>query len=212
VAARTSSPGTRAASAALSAGSTSVRVRPSRRAASASASAPRTGRRAPASDNSPANSMPSSRRASTRPDAARMPSAIGRSKRPDSLGRSAGARLTVTRLLCGKAKPLSDSAARTRSRDSRTSVSTRPTSVKLGRPLARCTSTRTAGASSPSRARLMTRARVMVGVSVGCLALSRSRSRGHEAAQAPILCTPRRFRLPRRSAPSGFPRTGDAAG
>jgi hypothetical protein len=32
------------------------------------------------------------------PLAARMPSAIGRSKRPDSLGRSAGARLTVMRL------------------------------------------------------------------------------------------------------------------
>ena len=31
-----------------------------------------------------------------------MPSAIGRSKRPDSFGRSAGARLTVMRLLCGK--------------------------------------------------------------------------------------------------------------
>jgi uncharacterized protein (TIGR02001 family) len=45
------------------------------------------------------------------------------------------------RLLCGKAKPLCCSAARTRSRDSLTSVSARPTSVKLGRPLARCTST-----------------------------------------------------------------------
>jgi len=35
-----------------------------------------------------------------------MPSAIGRSKRHDSLGRSAGARLTVTRLLCGNSSPL----------------------------------------------------------------------------------------------------------
>ena len=43
--------------------------------------------------------------ASIWPAAARMPSAIGRSKRPDSLGRSAGARLTVMRLLCGNAKP-----------------------------------------------------------------------------------------------------------
>jgi hypothetical protein len=72
----------------------------------------------------------------------------------DSLGRSAGARLTVMRLLCGKAKPLVASAARTRSRDSLTSVSASPTSVKLGRPLARCTSTCTAGASSPSSERL----------------------------------------------------------
>ena len=36
---------------------------------------------------------------------------------------------------------LVSSAARTRSRASLTSVSARPTSVKLGRPLARCTST-----------------------------------------------------------------------
>jgi hypothetical protein len=35
-----------------------------------------------------------------------MPSAIGRSKRPLSFGRSAGARLTVMRLLCGNSKPL----------------------------------------------------------------------------------------------------------
>jgi hypothetical protein len=51
--------------------------------------------------------------ASICPLAARMPSAIGRSKRPDSLGRSAGARLTVMRLLCGKA---SRSAAARRAR------------------------------------------------------------------------------------------------
>ena len=41
------------------------------------------------------------RAASIWPAAARMPSAIGRSKRPDSFGRSAGARLTVMRLLAG---------------------------------------------------------------------------------------------------------------
>ena len=57
------------------------------------------------------------RLASIWPAAARMPSAIGRSKRPDSFGRSAGARLTVTRLLCGNSSPLVCSAARTRSRD-----------------------------------------------------------------------------------------------
>jgi hypothetical protein len=44
-----------------------------------------------------------SRAGSMTPAAARIPSAIGKSKRPDSLGRSAGARLTVMRLLCGKA-------------------------------------------------------------------------------------------------------------
>ena len=117
-----------------------------RRRASAMASAPRTGRSSPASESSPANSKRSSRAASSWPAAARMPSAIGRSKRPDSFGRSAGARFTVTRLLCGNSRPLVCSAARTRSRDSLTSVSARPTSVKLGSPLARCTSTVTAGA------------------------------------------------------------------
>ena len=46
------------------------------------------------------------------------------------------------------------SAARTRSLASFTSVSGRPTMVKLGSPLARCTSTVTSGASMPARARL----------------------------------------------------------
>ncbi len=131
------------------------------RTASASARAPRTGRSSPASDSSPANSKRSRRSGSICPAAARMPSAIGRSKRPDSLGRSAGARLTVMRLLCGKAKPLCASAARTRSRDSFTSVSARPTSVKLGRPLARCTSTVTGWACRASSARLWTTAKDM---------------------------------------------------
>ena len=45
-------------------------------------------------------------------------------------------------------------AARTRSRASFTSVSGRPTIVKLGRPFARCTSTVTSGASMPASARL----------------------------------------------------------
>ncbi len=148
----------RAATRALASGSTSRRPGPKRRAASASASAPRTGRSAPARLSSPANSQCASAVASIWPSAASSPSAIGRSKRPDSLGRSAGARFTVTRLLSGKPKPLCCKAARTRSRDSLTSVSARPTRVKLGSPLASWTSTCTGGASSPSRARLWTRA------------------------------------------------------
>ena len=128
--------------------------------------APGPARRAPAAARRPATARrqirrPSRRCGSIAPAAARMPSAIGRSKRPDSLGRSAGARLTVMRLLCGKAKPLCSSAARTRSRDSFTSVSARPTSVKLGRPLARCTSTVTAWACKASSARLWTTAKDM---------------------------------------------------
>src|SRR5690606_37520935 len=82
-------------------------------------------------------------------------------KRPDSFGRSAGARLTVI-LLAGNSKPAFCSAARTRSLDSLTSVSGRPTMVKLGRPLARCTSTSTSGACMPARARLVKTARLIV--------------------------------------------------
>ena len=71
------------------------------------APAPGPARRAPAAARRPATTRrrirrPPARAASICPPAARMPSAIGRSKRPDSLGRSAGARLTVMRLLCGK--------------------------------------------------------------------------------------------------------------
>jgi hypothetical protein len=140
--------GTRAASSALAGGSTRRAVACPVRAASRCrarlmARAPRTGRKSPPSDSSPANSQPFRRALSICPLAARMPRAIGRSKRPESLGRSAGARLTVMRWLLGKASPALAMAERTRSRASRTSVSTRPTRVKLGRPLARCTSTRT---------------------------------------------------------------------
>ncbi|KAF1021333.1 MAG: hypothetical protein GAK30_01954 [Paracidovorax wautersii] len=135
--------GTSAASCALSMGSTSPPTAssscawPAWRWASAITRAPRMARNSPVSDNSPANSKAASRPASSCPLAARMPSANGRSKRPESLGRSAGARLTVMRLLLGKSKPQLCSAARTRSRASLTSVSARPTSVKLGSPLAR---------------------------------------------------------------------------
>ena len=81
----------------------------------------------------------------------------GRSGRiPWQVGRR---RLTVTRLLWGtRGRCLQ---RRTRSRDSLTSVSARPTGVKLGSPLARCTSTVTAGASRPRSARLWTRARAI---------------------------------------------------
>ncbi len=89
----------------------------------------------------------------TWPFAARMPMAIGRSKRPDSFGRSAGARLTVT-LRAGNSNRAFCSAARTRSRASRTSVSASPTMCTPGRPPARCTSTVTLGASTPDRPRL----------------------------------------------------------
>ena len=163
----TSMPGASAASSALPGGST----RRTRAAsfvcaacrAAAVASAPRTGRSSPESDSSPANSQPASLRPSIWPLAARMPSAMGRSKRPESLGKSAGARLTVMRWLCGNCRPLLSKALRTRSRASFTSTSARPTSVNAGRPLARCASTATAGAASPIRARPCTRLNPMLG-------------------------------------------------
>jgi hypothetical protein len=83
-----------------------------------------------------------------------MPKAMGKSKRPESLGKSAGAKFTVIRLLLGNSSPVFCSAQRTRSRASLTSVSASPTKVKLGKPFAKCTSTVTAGASKPSNARL----------------------------------------------------------
>ena len=71
-----------------------------------------------------------SRRRSTMPWAARMPSAIGRSNEAPALRTSAGARLTVTRC-SGNSKPELRIALRTRSRLSRTLASGRPTIVKL---------------------------------------------------------------------------------
>src|SRR5690606_20484896 len=89
-----------------------------------------------------------------------MPRAMARSKRPPSLGRSAGARDRVIRR-CGYSKPQQSRALRTRSLLSRTLVSGRPTRVSEGRPLARWASTLTAGASTPARARLWISARDM---------------------------------------------------
>jgi hypothetical protein len=97
-------PSISAASGALSSGRTKARapLPPAWRWMAAHiASVPRTARKSPESASSPANSWSSRLAALTCPEATRMPSAIGRSKRPDSLGRSAGARLTVMRR-CGK--------------------------------------------------------------------------------------------------------------
>ncbi len=79
---------------------------------------------------------------------------MGRSKRPPSLGRSAGARLIVTRPI-GNWNRLLSRAPRTRSLLSLTAGSGRLTMESTVRSSARCTSTVTAGASIPSRARLL---------------------------------------------------------
>src|SRR5712672_1490254 len=84
-----------------------------------------------------------------------MPTAIGRSKRPPSFGKSAGDKLTVMRP-GGKLNPAVNNAERTRSLLSRTAVSGSPTMKKAGRPDPRCTSTRTNGADRPAGARLRT--------------------------------------------------------
>ncbi len=58
--------------------------------------APRTPRRSPSSETSPTTPVPSRQAGGNRPDEARMPSAIERSKAPPSLRRLAGARFTMT--------------------------------------------------------------------------------------------------------------------
>jgi hypothetical protein len=129
-ASRTTRPCTSAASSAQPRGRTSSRSSLAARSASAIASAPLTGRSSPDRPSSPAHSMFASMSASICPLAASRPSAIGRSKRAPSFGRSAGDRLTVMRLFAGNSSPLLCNAARTRSRDSLTSRSARPTRVK----------------------------------------------------------------------------------
>ena len=62
-----------------------------------------------------------------------MPKAMGKSSREPSLGKSAGAKLMVRRLV-GNKKPLLIMAERTRSLLSRTAASGSPTMVKEGSP------------------------------------------------------------------------------
>ena len=73
------------------------------------------------------------RGAGSTPDAARMPSAIGRSNAAPTLRTSVGARLTVTRS-AGNGNPELRIAVRTRSRLSRTVASGSPTIVTPGNP------------------------------------------------------------------------------
>src|SRR5271156_1047424 len=72
---------------------------------------------------------------------------------------SAGARLAVMRR-AGSASPEAINAARTRSRDSATALSPRPTIMNATLPLAICTCTSTARASTPSNATVETRATI----------------------------------------------------
>ena len=144
----TSIPSTTAASRALSAGSTSLR-NPSPRARTAIGSTPRTGFSVPSSDSSPANIVPPSAPASTRPIAASIPTAIGRSNEAPSLRRSAGARLTTT-LRPDIRSPEFSNAARMRCSLSLTALSGSPTRYMPSPPPAMLTSTVTATASIPT--------------------------------------------------------------
>ena len=81
--------------------------------------------------------------------AVRIPSAMGRSKTGPAFRVSAGARFTVIRRT-GISKPEFRTAARTRSRASRTAVSGSPTIEKVGSPGLTSSSTPTMDASSPT--------------------------------------------------------------
>ncbi len=141
---RTASPRTRAASRTSHRGTT----RPRGPAASARAIMPGTCRNEPLSPSSPQNATPSVQPGLNSPAATRSPIAIGRSSPAPPLRMPEGARLTVTRR-SGHGRPLDRTAARTRSRASRTAASGRPTIVKPGRPLETWTSTETARPTAP---------------------------------------------------------------
>src|SRR5579875_3184255 len=110
----------------------------------------------PSRDSSPRKRLsPVCSSAGICPEAVSIPMAIGRSYEGPSLRKSAGARLTVMRLN-GKRQPEFLIAERTRSLDSLTAVSGRPTIVKAARPLEISISTSTSAPSRPITAQLCT--------------------------------------------------------
>ena len=109
----------------------------------------------PSSDSSPAYTWLSTALVGIICSAARMPSAMARSRPAPSFLIFAGARFTVI-FFTGKWNPLFLSAARTRSRLSRTVASGSPTMENWGRPEERSTSTSTRCASTPTIAALRT--------------------------------------------------------
>ena len=164
-AAHTVRPSTKRASVALALATNRART-PWLRAARASASTPRTGLRLPSRPSSAALQTPSSCSRGSWPLAPSSPRAIGRSKAGPSLRRSAGARLTTTRVR-GTLRPLLRRAPRTRSRDSCTAASARPTISRPGRPGPMSTSTVTGRTSRPRRPALPHRANIRSRVQSG---------------------------------------------
>ncbi len=143
---RTAAPRTRAASRTSHSGTT----RPDGAAASARAIMPGMCRSEPFSPSSPQKERLSVQAGLSSPAATSRPTAMGRSSPAPPLRRPDGARFTTV-LRSGHGRPLERMAARTRSRDSRTAASGRPTMVKPGRPLDTWTSTETALAVAPVR-------------------------------------------------------------
>ena len=131
-----------------------MRRTPAARAAKAIASAPLIGLISPDSDSSPQITSVMSASGNP-PSAATTATAIARSKLGPVFRSDAGARLTVTRC-CGNLTPEFASAARTRSRDSRTARSGSPTTENAGSPRRMSTSTVTGTPSTPSRANVLT--------------------------------------------------------
>ena len=117
-------------------------------AASAAGSAPITAISEPSSESSPSATCAATSSFGSTSIAARIDSAIGRSKCEPSFGRSAGERLTVIRF-AGSASPIAVIAARTRSRASLTALSGSPTTVNAGKPAAMAHCTSTSRASTP---------------------------------------------------------------
>ena len=178
----TRTPRTTAASGAFAAGSISSAT-PRRRSPAAIGRTPRVGSTAPSSDSSPTMARPGPSSRGIAPAAARMATAIGRSKAAPALRRSAGARFTVMR--CGgKSKPELRMAARTRSRLSRTLASGSPTMAKTGRPKATSASTDTGSASTPTRVALCTWASTPAAIQTRCRAdwrgIQRARLQGRD--------------------------------
>ena len=122
---KTSIPSTRLASARFAAGTTTV-GQPRRLAASTAGSTPLTGRTLPSSASSPSSTVLSRRYQGLRRPAERMPTASATSYMEPALGSEAGDNATVSRVF-GQLLPQLVTAARTRSRDSCTAASGRPT-------------------------------------------------------------------------------------
>ena len=107
-------------------GGTTMPRHPRSRAARAETSAPRTGLSSPSSESSPIDTRLATHSGGICPDAASSARAMGRSNPLPSFGSSAGARFRVIRAV-GHSKPEFRIAACTRSFDSRTEASGRPT-------------------------------------------------------------------------------------